>query len=122
MLNSKLSELCIEDLGAEYIATGHYARVAEKKWRIFLVKRLDPNKEQSYFLYTLGQKALSKTLFQSATCTSRKSGQWQIKRFPNSRKKDSTGSVLSVSVNLPSFLQRYCLPAWRNAHAGRPVH
>ena len=59
----------IDDLGAEYIATGHYARVASllaKLWErgeFFLLKGLDPNKEQSYFLYTLGQKQLSRTLF-----------------------------------------------------------
>ena len=51
------------DLGADYIATGHYARVSKKDGEYFLLKGLDPNKEQSYFLYTMGQKQLSRTLF-----------------------------------------------------------
>jgi len=48
----------IDDLGADYIATGHYARVLEQNGEFQLLKGLDPNKEQSYFLYTLGQKPL----------------------------------------------------------------
>jgi tRNA-specific 2-thiouridylase len=82
----------IEDLGAEYIATGHYARVAERNGEFYLLKGLDPNKEQSYFLYTLGQKALSKTLFPighlhkpEIRTLADKAG------FANSHKKDSTG-------------------------------
>ncbi|MFK8069133.1 MAG: tRNA 2-thiouridine(34) synthase MnmA [Gammaproteobacteria bacterium] len=51
------------DLGAEKIATGHYARVSEKDEEYFLLRGKDQNKDQSYFLYTLGQKELSRTLF-----------------------------------------------------------
>lgn len=50
-------------LGFDYIATGHYARV-EKNGRTFeMLKGLDKNKDQSYFLYTLNQKQLSKIFF-----------------------------------------------------------
>ncbi|KAG1694752.1 tRNA-specific 2-thiouridylase MnmA [Nymphon striatum] len=55
------------DLGADYIATGHYARVARDessdKPKVQMLKGLDNNKDQTYFLYTLQQHQLSKTLF-----------------------------------------------------------
>nr|WP_275575097.1 tRNA 2-thiouridine(34) synthase MnmA [Methylocucumis oryzae] len=53
----------IDDLGADFIATGHYARVAQQGEQFVLLKGVDPGKEQSYFLYTLGQHALARTLF-----------------------------------------------------------
>jgi tRNA-uridine 2-sulfurtransferase len=98
----------IEDLGAEYIATGHYARVTEKDGEFFLLKGLDPNKEQSYFLYTLGQKQLSRTLFPighlhkpEIRAMAEKAG------FANSRKKDSTGICFIGERKFTEFLQRY---------------
>src|SRR3954465_8168498 len=50
-------------LGADKIATGHYARVRETDGRFELLKGLDPAKDQSYFLHRLSQAQLSKTLF-----------------------------------------------------------
>ena len=52
-----------KELGASYLATGHYARskLLEDKWA--LLKGIDDTKDQSYFLYTLGQKELAMTLF-----------------------------------------------------------
>jgi len=50
-------------LGADYIATGHYARIEKADGRYILKKGVDPKKDQSYFLYALSQKALSKTIF-----------------------------------------------------------
>ncbi|NOU12898.1 MAG: tRNA 2-thiouridine(34) synthase MnmA [Methylococcaceae bacterium] len=97
-----------EDLGAEYIATGHYARVGEHNGEFQLLKGLDPNKEQSYFLYTLGQKALSRTLFPighlhkpEIRAIADKAG------FANSRKKDSTGICFIGERKFTEFLQRY---------------
>ena len=98
----------IEDLGAEYIATGHYARVKEENGEYSLLKGLDPNKEQSYFLYTLGQKALSKTLFPigemykpELRALARQAG------FENHKKKDSTGICFIGERKFTEFLQRY---------------
>ena len=98
----------IEDLGAEYIATGHYARVREQDGEFQLLKGLDPNKEQSYFLYAMGQKALSKTLFPighlhkpEIRAMADKAG------FANSRKKDSTGICFIGERKFKEFLQRY---------------
>ena len=98
----------IEDLGAEYIATGHYARVGERDGEFELLKGLDPNKEQSYFLYAMGQKALSRTLFPighlhkpQIRAMADKAG------FTNSRKKDSTGICFIGERKFREFLQRY---------------
>src|SRR6266849_9785261 len=79
-------------LGADFIATGHYARVHEQDGRFVLLKGKDSNKDQSYFLYTLGQKELSKTLFPVGELT--KPAVRQIAReagLPNHARKDSTG-------------------------------
>ncbi|MSP26868.1 MAG: tRNA 2-thiouridine(34) synthase MnmA [Methylococcales bacterium] len=98
----------IDDLQADCIATGHYARVTEKDGEYFLLKGLDPNKEQSYFLYTLGQKALSKTLFPighlhkpELRALAEHAG------FSNARKKDSTGICFIGERKFTEFLQRY---------------
>jgi tRNA-specific 2-thiouridylase len=50
-------------LGADHIATGHYARVGRSNGRYILKKGIDAKKDQSYFLYSLNQEALSKTIF-----------------------------------------------------------
>ncbi len=101
-------DYAIDDLQADYIATGHYARVTEQNGEYFLLKGLDPNKEQSYFLYTLGQKALSKTLFPighlhkpEIRALAEKAG------FANHRKKDSTGICFIGERKFREFLQRY---------------
>lgn len=49
-------------LGADYVATGHYAQVAERDGAFHLLKGADRWKDQSYFLYTLGQEELRRTL------------------------------------------------------------
>lgn len=50
-------------LGAEYLATGHYARVTRENGNAELRRAIDPGKDQSYVLYTLGQDELRRTLF-----------------------------------------------------------
>ena len=53
----------VEELGADCIATGHYAKIEKVKGKYLLKKGVDAKKDQSYFLYSLDQEALSKTLF-----------------------------------------------------------
>ncbi len=96
------------DLGADAIATGHYARIGESDGQFQLLKGLDPNKEQSYFLYTLGQKQLAKSLFPIGTihkpeirALAEKAG------FINHGKKDSTGICFIGERKFSEFLQRY---------------
>jgi tRNA-specific 2-thiouridylase len=48
---------------ADYLATGHYARIDREGERYRLLRAVDPDKDQSYVLYTMGQAELAKTLF-----------------------------------------------------------
>ncbi len=50
-------------LGCEYVATGHYAAIRERDGRYFLCRAADQSKDQSYFLYSLAEERLKKTLF-----------------------------------------------------------
>jgi tRNA-uridine 2-sulfurtransferase len=101
-------DYAIKDLGADYIATGHYGRVSEKDGEYFLLKGLDPDKEQSYFLYTLKQHELAHTLFPIGHLHKK-----EIRRlaqqagFDNCRKKDSTGICFIGERKFKEFLQRY---------------
>jgi len=52
-----------EELGADYVATGHYARIKKEGEEYSLLKGTDPQKDQTYFLFSLGQKELSRILF-----------------------------------------------------------
>ena len=95
-------------LGAEKIATGHYARVREAGGRFQLLKGLDPAKDQSYFLHRLNQAQLSKTLFPvGELCKT------EVRRIadeiglPNAKKKDSTGICFIGERPFREFLNRY---------------
>jgi tRNA-specific 2-thiouridylase len=99
------------DLGADWIATGHYARVGGTTSRRQLLKGSDGNKDQSYFLYRLNQTALNHTLFPLGNL--RKPEVRAIARqkgFPNFAKKDSTGICFIGERKFKDFLGRY-LPA-----------
>ena len=94
------------ELGFDYIATGHYARIREFS-KYELLKGIDPKKDQSYFLYTLNQKQLSKTLFpigEYAKPEIRK----LAKKFglPNAEKKDSQGLCFIGHINVREFLKQ----------------
>ena len=98
-------------LGADYIATGHYVRVEERDGTFYMLKGVDPNKDQSYFLNQLGQQQLSRTLFPIGNL--QKSEVRQIAReagIPTSEKKDSTGICFIGERKFREFLNNY-LPA-----------
>src|SRR3954447_16453957 len=95
-------------LGAEKIATGHYARVREHHGRFQLLKGLDETKDQSYFLHRLNQAQLSRTLFPVGEL--RKSEVRRIAQeigLPNAKKKDSTGICFIGERPFRDFLNRY---------------
>ena len=97
--------------GADFIATGHYAGKSFANNRYYLLKSSDKNKDQTYFLYTLGQKQLSKTLFPLTSFTKpeiRKIA--EQKGLPNHNKKDSTGICFIGERKFKRFLEHY-LPA-----------
>ena len=97
-------------LGAEMIATGHYARVRlnAATQQHELLKGLDPSKDQSYFLHRLNQAQLSKTLFPIGELH-----KTEVRRIateiglPNAKKKDSTGICFIGERPFREFLNRY---------------
>ena len=95
-------------LGAEHIATGHYARVRQRFGRFELLKGLDPAKDQSYFLHRLNQAQLSRTLFPLGELhkTEVRRIAEQI-RLPVALKKDSTGICFIGERPFREFLNRY---------------
>lgn len=95
-------------LGADKIATGHYARLAHDNGQVKLLRAADDNKDQSYFLYRLNQQQLSRTLFPLGELI--KTQVRSIARdigLPNAAKKDSTGICFIGERPFRSFLQRY---------------
>lgn len=101
---------------ADYIATGHYVRLADRTVQsqdgenYQLLKGLDPNKDQSYFLYTLNQHQLSRSLFPVGELTKE-----AVRRIAKQldlvthNKKDSTGICFIGERNFKNFLNEYLL-------------
>ncbi len=105
--------------GADYVATGHYAQCvqdeASSAFRLF--RGSDSEKDQSYFLYRLGQPELSHTMFPVGRYT--KSRVRELARefgLPVAAKHDSQGLCFVGAVSIPEFLSRYI-----NLEKG-PVH
>jgi tRNA-specific 2-thiouridylase len=95
-------------LGAEKIATGHYARVREHGGGFELLKGLDPLKDQSYFLHRLNQAQLSKTLFPVGELAKTEVRRIAAEiKLPNAKKKDSTGICFIGERPFREFLNRY---------------
>jgi tRNA-specific 2-thiouridylase len=95
-------------LGAERIATGHYAQVRQVDALFQLLKAEDGTKDQSYFLYRLDQSQLSQTLFPLGAMYKRDVRELARKlRLPNHDKKDSTGICFIGERPFREFLSRY---------------
>jgi len=99
------------DLGADAIATGHYARIEKEAGTAHLCKARDTEKDQSYFLYLLDQPALMRAQFPigelakpEVRALARDAG------LPNAERRDSTGICFIGERDFKSFLARY-LPA-----------
>ncbi len=97
--------------GADFIATGHYVQKNETENNFQLIKGVDQNKDQSYFLYTLGQRALSNSLFPIGHLEKSKVRELaENAGFVNAKKKDSTGICFIGERKFKNFLQEF-LPA-----------
>ena len=103
------------DLGADFVATGHYSRISrEKKGKIIihkLISGVDKSKDQSYFLCQLNQKQLSKILFPIGNLK-----KTEVRKIANNiglvnaEKKDSQGLCFVGKVKLPDFLMQKLKP------------
>jgi len=95
-------------LGADLIATGHYAQVRETDGLHQLLKAEDGTKDQSYFLYRLDQSQLSRTLFPLGGLHKREVREIARREgLPNHDKKDSTGICFIGERPFREFLNRY---------------
>ena len=98
-------------LGADKIATGHYAQVGEHDGVYQLLRAVDTAKDQTYFLHTLGQQQLAATLFPvGALEKPQVRALARQAQLSTSAKKDSTGICFIGERDFRSFLARY-IPA-----------
>jgi tRNA-specific 2-thiouridylase len=98
-------------LGADFIATGHYTRTKAHNGRAQLLRGLDQNKDQSYFLHAVGHEQLAKTLFPvgelEKTVVREIAEKYDL---ATAKKKDSTGICFIGERRFSDFLKQY-LPA-----------
>lgn len=104
-----------EQLGAEYVATGHYCRRAEENTPDGKVYKLlagkDKNKDQSYFLCQVNQEQLAKSLFPIGELTKPEVREIAARLgLATAEKKDSQGLCFIGKVRLPEFLQQQLKP------------
>lgn len=101
----------IKELGAHYVATGHYARVSQNKTGYQLSIPKDTHKDQTYFLYRLNQEQLSKTLFPLADYT-KAEVRLLAKKFnlPTKYKKDSQGLCFVGNVEVRQLVSQWLAP------------
>ncbi len=98
-------------LGADKIATGHYAQVKNANGRYQLIRGVDTDKDQSYFLYTLNQSQLQHALFPLGQYRKTEIRKMAAERGLSTHdKKDSTGICFIGERRFDTFLQQY-LPA-----------
>lgn len=92
------------ELGADFLATGHYCQSIESR----LVKGSDPEKDQSYFLYTIKKTILDKVLFPVGHLTKKEVRAIAKKHgLATSEKKDSTGVCFIGKRDFKEFLSKY---------------
>jgi tRNA-specific 2-thiouridylase len=95
-------------LGAEGIATGHYARADAVEGRVRLLRGKDPAKDQSYFLHRLTQEQLSRVLFPVGGLRKTEVRRIALEAgLPNHAKKDSTGICFIGERPFREFLNTY---------------
>ncbi len=96
------------ELGADYIATGHYVKIQKSKTKYKLFQAEDKNKDQSYFLWTLTQEQLKHCLFPIGDYLKSDVRKIAIKaKLPTAKKKDSQGLCFIGKVTMREFLGEY---------------
>ena len=98
-------------LGADYLATGHYARVRKVDGKVELLRGVDDNKDQTYFLNQLSGEVLEKVMFPLGVLKKTEVREIAMKHdLATATKKDSTGICFIGERNFKEFLSEY-LPA-----------
>lgn len=98
-------------LGADLIATGHYVRKAQRNGQTVLLRGVDTNKDQSYFLHAVGADQIARTLFPVGELEKPQVRQIAEKyQLSTAKKKDSTGICFIGERRFSDFLKQY-LPA-----------
>jgi len=96
---------------ADYLVTGHYARIKEIKDKSQLLRAKDESKDQSYFLYRLTEEDLKKCIFPIGDYTKKQIREIAHKlKFSNYNKKSTTGICFIGKVKLKDFLQKKIPP------------
>lgn len=94
--------------GADYIATGHYVRKVTHGRKEILQRGLDPEKDQSYFLWMLNQRQIRQVIFPVGDSKKEVIRQEAIAAgLPTAQKKDSQGVCFLGHVDIPEFLSHY---------------
>lgn len=94
--------------GADFVATGHYARVIEKNGAFFVGEGVDSAKDQSYFLWMLTSDDLAHILFPLGGYTKAQVRELAEKfGLPNASRKDSQGICFLGAIDLPEFLGHF---------------
>ncbi len=100
-----------EKLGCDFVVTGHYARIKKTRKGFKMLRAKDEAKDQSYFLYRINQKELSKTLFPIGEFTKNQTRQIAKRAgFPNFNKKSTVGICFIGKINLKDFLSKKIKP------------
>ncbi|MBR7159619.1 MAG: tRNA 2-thiouridine(34) synthase MnmA, partial [Clostridia bacterium] len=96
------------DLGADYVATGHYAGIKHEGDRHYLLRSTDDNKDQTYFLHQCSEEQLSNVLFPLDTISKPEVREIATKLgLTTATKKDSTGICFIGERNFREFLSSY---------------
>lgn len=101
-------DYAFNNLNADFIATGHYARRSFNQDDVYLMRGLDENKDQSYFLHAIGNNVLDKVLFPVGDIEKPKVREIAEKLgLVTAKKKDSTGICFIGEKRFKQFLENY---------------
>jgi len=104
-----------QKLGADYLATGHYARIKKVSSRYYLLKGKDKTRDQSYFLYRLNQKQLSKIIFPIGDLQKK-----QIKKIAQKNNLDlvkkESREICFIPNNYREFIKKNCQLSCQPGH------
>lgn len=98
-----------DELGVEYIATGHYVRIVEREGRFYIRKGIDPQKDQSYFLWGLPQALLRRALTPLGEYTKKQVKEWATRNGYEqmARRRESMGICFLGGKDYREFIGYY---------------